>query len=189
MAATVVLTVWVCIKAGKASAANRKENEAIMKRLKEENVLRNEFAVLTPSLAEKSEPSKLFRGVSLNLQKRISDAADMEGEFARLSPEQREIYALSIVAEDGADGLGNFFKANGEPLVSAAANGVKRLFPGRASEIFEAELRAFSPDDETESVVPERIKALDGEFASVAGEKDIAVRAGRFIASEADKFI
>ena len=35
MAAVIALTVFVCVKAGKASAARSRENEAIMKKLKE----------------------------------------------------------------------------------------------------------------------------------------------------------
>ena len=36
MAAVIALTVFVCVKAGKASAARSRENEAIMNKLKEE---------------------------------------------------------------------------------------------------------------------------------------------------------
>ena len=75
---------WGRIKSvDKENASLKAENE----KLKEENILRNEFSVLTPSLAETAEPIRLFKGIALNLQKRISDASDMESEFAALNDE------------------------------------------------------------------------------------------------------
>lgn len=188
MAAVIVLTVFVCIKAGKASAARSRENEAIMKKLKEENGLRNEFAVLTQRTVSEAQPERLFRGVALNLQKRISDSSDMLGEFEKLTQEQREIYALSFVEEDGAEKLSDFFRANGAPLTLAALNGIKRIFGGRAAEIFEAELNAFDPENEEASAIPEQIQALDSEFAKLTEGGATARAAGRFIAENTEKF-
>ena len=51
MVAVILLTLFVCVKAGQASAKRSKANEEIIKKLKEENALRNEFAVLTEKLA------------------------------------------------------------------------------------------------------------------------------------------
>lgn len=188
MAAVIALTVFVCIKAGKASAARSRENEAIMKKLKEENELRNEFAVLTQRTVSEAQPERLFRGVALNLQKRISDSSDMLGEFEKLTQEQREIYALSFVEEDGAEKLSDFFRANGAPLTLAALDGIKRIFGGRAAEIFEAELNAFDPENEEASVIPEQIQALDSEFAKLTEGGATARAAGKFIAVNAEKF-
>ncbi|MGN0543826.1 MAG: hypothetical protein ACI4JG_10305 [Acutalibacteraceae bacterium] len=188
MAAVIVLTVFVCIKAGKASAARSRENEAIMKKLKEENELRNEFAVLTQRTVSEAQPERLFRGVALNLQKRISDSSDMLGEFENLTQEQREIYALSFVEEDGAEKLSDFFRANGAPLTLAALDGIKRIFGGRAAEIFEAELNAFDPENEEASVIPEQIQALDSDFAKLTEGGATARAAGRFIAENTEKF-
>ena len=83
LAVLIVITLFVCVKAGQASARRGKSNEAILKKLKEENELRNEFSLLTESLIKKSEPARLFKGVALNLQKKISDAVDMNAEFAK----------------------------------------------------------------------------------------------------------
>lgn len=189
MAAVIALTVFVCIKAGKASAARSRENEAVMKRLKEENELRNEFAVLTERVIGEAPPERLFRGVALNLQKRVSDSADMEAEFDSLTQEQREIYALSFVEEDGTENLSGFFRANGAPLTLAALDGMKRLFGGRAAEIFEAELNAFDSENEEASFIPERINELDCEFAKLVENGAAARAAGKFIAENSERFI
>ncbi len=187
--ALILLTIFVCIKAGNASSKRYKANEKIIKKLKEENELRNEFAILTASLAEKATPEKLFKGVSLNLQKKISDAADMTAAFDALTDEQKYIYALSFVIEDGSKKLSSFFRVNGQPLTGAALTCLKKLFDGRASEIFECEYNAFDPDNETASYIAEEIEKLDGEFALLADESLICTTAGNYIKKNIEKFI
>lgn len=181
LAAVILLTLFVCFKAAQASARRTKGNEALIKKMKEENELRNEFAVLTQTLAAKSEPDRLFRGVALNLQKKVHDAADMEDEFASFTQEQREIYALSFVVEDGGEKLSGFFRASGQPLTGEALNAFRRLFDGRALEIFETEYNAFDPENETQSMIPDEIEKLDAEFASLLTEKEICTAAGNFM--------
>lgn len=181
LAAVIILTLFVCFKAAQASARRTKGNEALIKKMKEENELRNEFAVLTQTLAAKSEPDRLFRGVALNLQKKVHDAADMEDEFASFTQEQREIYALSFVVEDGGEKLSGFFRASGQPLTGEALNAFRRLFDGRTLEIFETEYNAFDPENETQSMIPDEIEKLDAEFASLLTEKEICTAAGNFM--------
>ena len=185
----IAITVFVCIKAGKASSKRYKANEAIIKKLKEENALRNEFSVLTPSLAEGADPVRLFKGVALYLQKKISDSADMTYAFDNLTEEQKEIYALSFVVEDGGEKLSSFFKANGQPLTGAAFRGFTRLFDGRADEIFAKEYNAYDPDNETESFIPAEIEKYDAEFSQIVTPDFICESAGRFIKENYEKFI
>lgn len=183
-----MLTVFVCVKAARASQKRYAENEKIMKKLKEDNRLRNDFAVLTPELIVSAKPEELFRGVALNLEKRISDAEDMEAEFALLSEEQRKIYALYFVAEDGAERLSDFFAANGKPLTDTANEAVKELLP-QGAEAFGAELLAFDGEDETTSFVKSEIERLDKEFAAAVTASEIAAQGGWYIFENPRKFI
>ncbi len=189
MAALVALTLFVCVKAGQASARRGKANEALIKKLKEENELRNEFAVLTETLVKKADSVRLFKGVALNLQKKISDAADMESEFSKFSDEQKMIYALSFVVEDGSEKLSSFFRINGKPVTDNALNAFGKLFDGRVYEIFESEYNSFDPDNEEASVIPEETEKLDAEFASLADADSICAAGGRFIAENCENFI
>lgn len=189
MVGLIALTVFVCIKAGQASSRRSKEVEKIMKKLKEENILRNEFAVLSDSLVRNSEPERLFKGVALNLQKRVSDAADMNAEFDKLNDSQKEIYALSILAEDGGEKLSEFFRANGQPLTGVALSAVKKHFAGKAAEIFEAEFNMFDSDNEDVSYIEEEKDKLDGEFAEILTAEKLSAAAGRIISSDIEKFI
>lgn len=189
MAVLIVLTLFVCVKAGQASARRGKANEALIKKLKEENELRNEFAVLTETLVNKADSVSLFKGVALNLQKKISDAADMESEFKKLSDEQKMIYALSFVVEDGSEKLSSFFRINGKPVTDNALNAFGKLFDGRVYEIFESEYNSFDPDNEEASVIPEEIEKLDTEFISLADADTVCAAGGKFIADNCGKFI
>ena len=189
MVALVVLTVFVCIKAGQASSRHSKEVEKIMKKLKEENILRNEFSALTDSLVENSDPSRLFKGVALNLQKKVSDASDMNAEFDGLCDEQKEIYALSFVVEDGGEKLSEFFRANGQPLTGVALGAVKKLLGGRAAVIFSEEYDMFDSENESVSFVASKIEALDSEFSKLVSSEKISLVSGKYIAENKEKFI
>ncbi len=185
----ILITLFVCIKAGQASSKRYKANEAIMKKLKEENILRNEFSVLTDTLIDNSDSAKLFKGIALNLQKKISDAADMTAEFENLSQEKKEIYSLSFVAEDGSEKLSNFFRANGQPVTGNALSIFKKLFDINAVKVFEAEYNAFDEDNEEASVIPEEIEKFDSEFSQLVSAEDICEKAGKFIKENKYMFI
>lgn len=189
LAVLIVITLFVCVKAGQASARRGKSNEAILKKLKEENELRNEFSLLTESLIKKSEPSRLFKGVALNLQKKISDAADMNSEFEKLSNEQKSVYALSFVVEDGSGRLSEFFRINGKPVTDIALDIFGRLFDGRAFEIFKNEHDAYDPDNEEKSVFPEETEKLDTEFRTLIDADTICTAGGKYIAENHEKFM
>lgn len=181
MAAVILLTLFVCIKAGQASAKRSKINEALIKKFKEENELRKEFAVLTEKTVNSADSPRLFKGVALNLQKRISDASDMVSEFNLLNDAQRDVYALSFVAEDGETGLSEFFRANGQPLTGAALKAFKKLFDAEASDIFEKEYNAFDDENEDVSMIPEEINSLDKAFSLLIDVEKICVCGGEYI--------
>ena len=189
MAAVILLTLFVCVKAGQASAKRSKANEAIIKKLKEENALRNEFAVLTEKTVANADESRLFKGVALNLQKKISDANDMEAEFEALNEAQRDVYALSFVVEDGETALSSFFRTNGQPLTGASLNAVKKLFGSEVSDVFEKEYNAFDSDNEEVSMIPDEISALDKKFADSVSADEICRIAGSYIKENIKYFI
>lgn len=184
----VLLTAFVCVKAAQASKKRYAENEKIMNKLKEDNRLRNDFSVLTRESASSCEPSELFRGVALNLEKKIAESADMEQAFAALTQEQREVYSLCFVLEDGGEKLSGFFAANGSPLTDTAYEAVKKLLPEGAAA-FEKELRAHDSRDETTSYIKSDLEKWDAEFASAVSAESIARAGGKYISENFEKFI
>ena len=189
LAAVTLLTIFVCIKAAQASSKRYAANEKTIKKIKEENELCNEFAILTESLIASAEADRLFKGVALNLQKRVADKEDIMAEFEALTQEQKEIYALYTVIDDGEKRLSAFFENCGKPLTDVALNAVERLFEGEAVDVFKNEFDAFDGDNETVSFIPEEIKKLDESFKELAPIDEICKKAGAFIKSVPEKFI
>lgn len=183
-----LLTAFVCVKAAQASKKRYAENEKIMNKLKEDNRLRNDFSVLTRECVSSCEPSELFRGVALNLEKKIAESADMEQAFAVLTQEQREVYSLYFVLEDGGERLSGFFAANGSPLTDTAYEAVKKLLPEGAAA-FAKELRAHDSRDETTSYIKSDLEKWDAEFASAVSAESIARAGGKYISENFEKFI
>lgn len=189
LAVLVIFTLWVCYKAAKAGSKRNAANEKTIKKIKEENELTNEFAILTETTISSADPERLFKGVALNLQKRVSEKSDILAEFNTLTQEQKEIYSLFSVTDDGAEKLSAFFSVSTKPLTTEALNGFKRLFDGRAVEIFESEYLAHDSDDETTSFIPEEIEKLDKEFSETVKAEEICRKAGEFIKACPDRFI
>jgi hypothetical protein len=189
LAAVTLLTIFVCIKAAQASSKRYAANEKTIKKIKEENELCNEFAILTESLIASAEADRLFKGVALNLQKRVADKEDIMAEFEALTQEQKEIYALYTVIDDGEKRLSAFFENCGKPLTDVAFNAVERLLDGEAVDVFKKEFDAFDGDNETVSFIPEEIKKLDESFGELAPIDGICKKAGAFIKSAPEKFI
>lgn len=189
LVAVILLTVFVCFKAAQASSKRYAANEKTIKKIKEENALCNEFAILTENLIASAEADRLFKGVALNLQKRVADKDDIMAEFNALTQEQKEIYALYTVIDDGENRLSSFFENCTKPLTNVALEAIKRLLDSEAVEIFKKEFDAFDGDNETVSFIPEEIKKLDARFAELAPVDSICAKAGEFIKSASEKFI
>lgn len=185
----IVFTLWVCLKAGQASAKHRAQTEKTMKKLKEETELKNEFANLTESLAHSADPARLFKGVALNLYKKVADSHDMNAAFEKLTDEQKEVYSLYFVIDDGAECLSDFFEANGQPVTGCAKNLLGKITDGKVSDIFKKMYLAFDREDETTSFIPEEIKALNKEFSELDPYDEICISAGKFISENIEKFI
>ena len=181
MAVLIAVTLFVCFKAISASIKHGKKNNEIIAKLKEENALRNEFAILTNETVQNADPVRLFKGVSLNLQKRVADKEDMFAEFDSLEEWQKYIYALSIFFEDAENGVGNFFRMNTKPLTNTALRAVDVIIGGRLSEIFTEEYNQFDEDNEEISLDDKLIASLDKEAAPLLSNGTAMKTAGEYI--------
>lgn len=189
LVATAILAVFVCIKAAQASSKRYAANEKTIKKIKEENALCNEFSILTESLISSAQADRLFKGVALNLQKRVAAKDDIMAEFNTLSQEQKEIYALYTVIDDGEKRLSAFFENCTKPLTDCALDAVTRLLDGKAVEIFKKEFDAYDGDNETVSFIPQEIAELDSEFSQLVSFDELCAKAGEFIKSSPEKFM
>lgn len=189
LAALAALTVFVCLRAAAASKKKHGATNDLIKKLEEENKLRNEFAILTEKTARDADPERLFKGVALNLHKKVEKQPDMIEAFDSLTQAQRNIYAFYFVLDDGAEKLSNFFKINGAPLTTTAKIAVNELYTGEICEVFNAEYAAFDGDNEDVSFIPDEIAALDEKFKRITESTNIFTPAANYIIANIDKFI
>jgi len=188
-AVVLAVTVFLCVMAGKSSAKRFGANAKIMEKLKEQNKLIEEFAALSAELIESADDERLFKGVGLNLQKRVAKKADIMAEFDSLSEKQKEIYAFYSVYEDGSEKLSNFFKGSGQPLTGYAKNAVENILGSKAYSVFAKEFNAYDSENESVSYIPAEIEKLDAEFAALISPESLCKKAGAYIKENAEMFL
>lgn len=189
VAALAILTLFVCIKAGKASARHSRANNEIIKKLKEENALRNEFSVLTESLIESSEPEKLFKGLGLCLQKQVGDSSDMNAAFDALTKGEKYIYSLYCLTEDSSEKLSGFFRMNSSPVTDFAKEAVNEFFPAEFAGLFNSEFDVFDDNNEEASFIPEQIELTDKKAAPFFEDGTAENICGKFIKENVSEFV
>lgn len=187
--AAVIFAVWALFKASQYSKKRSDEANELMKKLGEQNKLQNEFAILTDSVIESSDSERLFKGVGLNLQKRVSDCADIEKEFDSLNVEQKRIYSLYTFYEDSEENMSNFFKLNSQPVTGLALDGIKSIFDSEFYLLFESEYNAYDSENEESSCIPSEIDELDKKAAPFISDGTVCRLCGDFIKANKEKFI
>lgn len=192
LVALLLLTVFVWFKAIASGKKREEEKKKIIAELEKEKALRNEFRTVNEdTFSPEKDDYRLIVGMCANVQMSIEKAEDINAAFAELSQTKRNIYCLGYVFEDSQKGLSNFFRSNGEPLLSTAKNAVDELLDGAFAKIFNSEFIMLDENDETTSVNEERLAELDGEFESLMatdGEKIYSLAAD-YIRSAKGEFL
>lgn len=181
--------LFVLVKAVKSSAARAEENRKIIEKLKTDNELRNRFAILTDSTVDGADPADLFKGVALNLQKRVADKPNMIDEFDSLNNASKYIYSLYMFFDDGKEKMSEFFKLNTVPLTTEALKGFNVIIGGRLYDIFKEEFDCFDEDNEECSVIPSRIAELDNEAAELMSGGEYEKICGKYISENRELFL
>ncbi len=189
----IALTVFAWIKAIASGQKRKAERERIIAALEKEKALRNDFKVLSPSTFsdESISDERLLFGVAMNIQMSIEKAENMSEEYLALNEVKRKVYALNFVFEDSKyETLSDFFRANGEPLLSQAQVAVNDVFGGKFTEIFNSQFAMFDDDSEV-SFDEEKLISLDAEFkALMDSEKDAVLsKISQYIKSNKEQLI
>lgn len=177
---------------GKAAAAARKRGEKraeLEAKLKYEARLRREYTVLTADVIAGAPRDTLFDGVVCRLQQRLEKQADMTRAFEECSAQEREMYALYYVCEDGAQKLSHFFRINGEPLLSLAPQALRHVDAQEEARLAAEEYEMFDEGNEAVSLEPERLAELDGAFRAVFDLGRVKSLAADYIRANARAFL
>lgn len=187
-----VLTVFVCLKAMIASRKRSEERERIIADIEKEKALRKEFKYVDETtFAQGKDNYRLIIGMCAHIQQKIEKKEDMTSAFYELSDIEKSVYALGYAFEDSKNGLSDFFRANGEPLLSAAEKAVREIIGGRFSELFTAEYIMLDENDETTSVDNDALAKMDEEFKNILSENGdgIYLTVAEYIRTGKDVFL
>ena len=188
----ILLTGFVWYKAITSGKKRNEERERIIADLEREKALRNEFRNIdeTTFLPEKDD-YRLIVGMCAHIQMKLEKAENMNTAFGELSEVKKNVYALGYVFEDSRKKLSEFFRSNGEPLLSSSKAAVNAAIGGDFAEIFNKEFVMLDDNDETTSVDNELLAKYDDEFASLMDEKmnEIYKSAADYIRENTDEFL
>ncbi|MBQ3149811.1 MAG: hypothetical protein IJB86_01045 [Clostridia bacterium] len=160
----VILTVFVCIMAGRASSKMSKKRNAELQKIKEEVRLREKFRTVDKEKLLNSDCKEIIKGLTSNIQIRIEKQADIKSAFEALEKPQQYIYALNYVYFEDADSLSSFFRLNGKPLTTAAKEAFDEIVGGNEAVVFAKAYKMFDDDDETASVIQSKVEEYDKAF-------------------------
>ncbi len=164
----IVLTAFVWMKALISSKKRSEERERIIADLEKEKALRKEFKNVDElTFEEGKDDYRLIIGMCAHVQQRIEKRDDMNEAFLQLSEAEKFAYALGYVFEDSKNGLSEYFRSNGEPLLSVSAQAVKVIIGGEFAEIFSKEYVMLDDNDETTSVDNDALKEMDERICSI----------------------
>lgn len=190
IALLIILTVFVWFKAIQSGRKRSAERERIIADLEKEKALRNEFRHIDETtFAEGRDDYRLVTGMCANVQMSIEKKTDMTAAFNELSEVKRFVYALGYVFEDGKVSLSNFFRSNGEPLLSVADKAVKTVIGGEYAELFSKAFSMFDENNEDVSVIESDVEKFDSEYKSMLEKdgKEIYKKAADYIRKNKDE--
>ena len=188
----IALTVFVWCKAITSGKKRNEEREKIIADLEREKALRNEFRNPDEStFSEDKDDYRLIVGMCANVQMRLEKESNMNEAFSELSEVKKNTYCLGYVFEDSKNKLSEYFRSNGEPLLSASKNAVNEVIGGDFGEIFNKEFVMLDENDETTSVDNDLLSKYDDQFSNLISEKgtEIYKKTAEYIRSNKDEFL
>ncbi len=192
LVALVLLTIFVWVKAIASSKKRDEERKRIIAELEKEKALRNEFKTVSEDtfLPDKDD-YRLIVGMCANVQMSIEKAEDINTAFGALSETEKNAYCFGYVFEDSQKSLSNFFRSNGEPLLSSAKNAVDEIIGGKFAELFAQEFVMLDENDETTSVDEKILEETDSAFEQLMEkEKDSVYKAvAEYIRNRKSEFL
>lgn len=164
----IALTVFVWCKAIISGRKRNEERERIIADLEREKALRNEFRnVDEATFLEGKDNYRLVIGMCAHVQMKLEKADNMNEAFGELSELKKNVYSLGYVFEDSKKKLSEYFRSNGEPLLSASKAAVNDVIGGSFAELFNKEFIMLDENDETTSVDNGLLEKYDEDFETL----------------------
>lgn len=156
-----VVTVFVCIKAGRAYKKRQEIVSAQTALIERDRELYNAFKDADEDFLRKAEPRELIAGLAILVQAKVEKADDPVALFETFPEKDRYAYCLDIFLTDTEEALSHFFRNNGRPVTNTAVEALRQL--GLLTESVEKVFLMLDEDTEV-SFDAEFIKSADEEF-------------------------
>lgn len=135
---------------------------------KSEKLLKREYAIINEeTFSPDKDDYRLIVGMCMHIQTSLEKEKSPNDAFLAMSEVKKNIMTLGYLFEDSQISLSNFFRSNGEPLLSAANEAVKNVIGGELSDIVTSAFNMFDENNEDLSVDENEVKRLDDEYSKI----------------------
>ncbi len=182
-----IILIVVYSKMGKTMAKRKAEKAALIKKLDHMKFIRESYSELTEEKIVSDNGENLIEGVADNIQVRLEKSEDMNEAFEKLSEEEKTIYAFHYFLDEKT--VSEFFKNFTKPLTPYALSACEKFLPENVLVSVKELYDCYDEDNETVSVIPERIAELDEKIQALDFVTDAKEKAVSFIKENASSFI
>lgn len=176
-------------KASISAAKSKKAKEELIKKLDRMKFLKENYSELTEEKIKNDTSADLFDGVVSNIQFKLENEKDMNEAFEKMNEESKMIYGFSYFLEEAENKPSEFFRQYTKPITPCVAEACKIFADKDLYELIKEEYDSFDEENETASVIEEKINKLDEEIKGKLDITQTKEKATSFIKENAEKFI
>lgn len=143
---------------------------------KTENAFKNEFRIIdVDTFSPDKDDYKLIIGMCIRTQTMLEKEKSPNDAFLAMSDVKRNIMTLGYLFEDSQSVISNFFRSNGEPLLSASVKAAEEVVGGSFAEIIKNDFNMFDENNESVSVDEKEVRRLNEEFKALMDKESKAI--------------
>ncbi len=176
-------------KASISATKAKERKEELIKKLDRLKFLKENYSELTEEKIKNDNSEDLFDGVVSNIQYKLEAQSDMNQAFEKLNEESKMIYGFSYFLEEAENKPSEFFRQYTKPITPYVAAACKAFADKELFALIKEEYDSFDEENETASVIEEKINKLDDEIKEKLDVVQMKKRAMEFIKENAEKFI
>lgn len=176
-----IILVVVYSKMGKSMAKRKAEKEKLIKKLDHMKKIREDYAELTKEKILSDDGENLIEGIADNIQVRLEKTEDMNSSFEKLSEEEKMIYAFHYFLDSASAKPSSFFREFTKPLTPVALTACERFVRKDVQSFIKEIYNCYDEDNETASVIPEKIDSLDEKITGLDFIPEAKANAVKFI--------
>lgn len=193
-AVLLIVTVFVWKKAAAAAAKRFRRVHGNIAAVRREDELSAMFADVSEEAIAAAGDADLIEGLALLAQKCVEVRPDIKTAFKELPEVWREVYAVNVFISDAFDEktgkttLSDFYRRNGEPLLTPLGEAVRKAGPEAAYGCISRARPMMDSDDESASYDEKLVKSIDSEFAAAVTKEAFTKASADYFRSRASDF-